>query len=80
MELYLNGRSVSIYHFPSVIDLFFENYIGSTGHRYSWCQRRRYSEDADGEIRTCNPSVRERSLSMAHIGGEEILSEELKIP
>ena len=41
-----------IYHFATVVDFSFEKYSGSTGHRYSWCQQRTYSGDADGETRT----------------------------
>ena len=35
-----------IYDFSSVIDF----YIVSPGHRYSWYQQRRYSEDADEDL------------------------------
>ena len=44
--------SLCIYHFSCAIDFSSEKYIVSTGHRYSWYQQRRYSEDADGETRT----------------------------
>ena len=54
--------SLYIYHFSSVIDFLSEKYIGSTGHRYSWYQDRRYSEDANGETRTRNPFVINRVL------------------
>ena len=50
-------ESLYIYHFSSVIDFSSEKHIGSTGHRYSWYQQRRYSEDANGKTQTRNPLV-----------------------
>ena len=41
--------SLFVYHVSYVIDLSSERYIVSTGHRYSWYQQRRYSEDTNGE-------------------------------
>ena len=46
--------SLYVYHFSSVIDFSPERYIVSTGHRYSWYQQRKYSEDANGKTQTRN--------------------------
>ena len=54
--------SLNMYHFLSVIDFSYEKYIVSTGHSYSWYQKRRYSGDADGEIQACNPLTINRVL------------------
>ena len=43
--------SLFTYHFSTVVDFSSEKYSGSTEHRYSWYQQRRYSEDANEETR-----------------------------
>ena len=54
--------SLFIYHFSTVVDFSSEEYSGSTGHKNSWYSREIYSDDADGETRTCYPSVINRVL------------------
>ena len=53
---------IMYYHFLSVIAFSTKRYTVSTGHRYSWYQQRKYSEDASGETRTRNPCVTHRVL------------------
>ena len=47
---------VIYFYFSLVIDFSSEKYIVSTGHRYSWYQQRRYSEDTVGETPAHNPA------------------------
>ena len=65
--------SLYVYHYSSVIDSS-QRYIVSTGHRYSWYQQRKYSEDANGA--TCHhwgcsidKSEREQENFLPVVGG-----------
>ena len=72
-KLKVHISSLYIYHFSTVLDFSSEKYSGSTDTGTPGTSIKIYSKDADGEIRTRNPSVINRVLLSLSYTAQKLL-------